>query len=124
MKKRNLLTIKNYLIGLLISTIILILLGWMSHNFASSYFSNWKNIIIQALYSFAFSLLVVPAFLFSISQNIQTKKIKHDFKKGILIFIILFIIPIVGFYFSGNPINLKIVIGSIFYSLIFAVLLS
>lgn len=87
-KAEKQLTPKKYLLGLLISTLMIFIFAWTNNNFSLTFFTNWKILLLILVVSFAFSLILAP---FEISAWDELRNKRTISKKKINIIILAFI---------------------------------
>lgn len=79
-KKKIKLNVKNYLLGILISMLVMMIVFWLLSDSSISYFlADSKRLIFMIALAFSFSLFLVPLAIFTVSnwqnnQELSTKK--------------------------------------------------
>lgn len=118
------LTLKNYSLGLLIGIAVMIILGWAQSQFAVTYFTNWKMLIVSIAIGFAFSLLMVPFALLSWDNIKNTPKQQRSTKKVLIMtgigWVVLFAAELLFDYFGGEAINTGSIISAAIVALFLA----
>lgn len=101
-KDKNLLTGKNFTIGLVIGIIIMMFFFWAQTGFSGSFFTNPVMLLAYIGMTIGFSLVLVPMLLgiASIFQSAHLSKQQY-IKIGISTFIFL-ILDLVMYYFIGK----------------------
>lgn len=121
-KTKNYLTGKNYAIGIFVGIILFFVLMWAEHNFAFSVFNDWKLIVLAIGGGLAFSLVIVPFFLQSLSTpEDQPKKSNILWRKRLIISAVFFVVAvavnILSDFWAGYEMDWQTILSDIVFAL-------
>lgn len=112
-KRDNLLTGKNFAIGLTISFVILMFLFWVQSDFSSRIFTDPVLLIASIGTSLGFSLVLVPMILGIMFDTSQVRMTKKKWVKIAIILAIFVIIDFVQTRMFGNKVSAGMIISNI-----------